>query len=78
MQEYKCNLVKKRYLKILVIGVNIDTKELLLALEDIDEKNNWCEDYRWAIKGEYVLENKYIKIKSVLVVDCAYDSNRNL
>ncbi|MBA3750731.1 MAG: IS5 family transposase [Nitrosopumilus sp.] len=63
---------KKGYLKI-HIAVNIETKEIL-ALEVTDEKVHDGKVMEQLV--EQVLENKNIKIKSVLA-DGAYDSNKN-
>jgi IS5 family transposase len=71
MQD-KWNIGKKGYLKIHV-AVDINTKELL-ALEVTDEKLHDGKVMEQLV--EQVLENKNIKIKSVLA-DGAYDSNRN-
>jgi Transposase DDE domain len=71
MQD-KWNVGKKGYLKIHV-AVNINTKEIL-ALEVTDEKVHDGKVMKQLV--EQVLENKNIKIKSVLA-DGAYDSNKN-
>ena len=63
---------ERGYLKIHV-AVDINTKELL-ALEVTDEKLHDGKVMEQLV--EQVLENKNIKIKSVLA-DSAYDSNRN-
>ncbi len=71
MQD-KWNIGKRGYLKIHV-AVDINTRELL-ALEVTDEKLHDGKIMEQLV--EQVLENKNIKIKSVLA-DGAYDSNRN-
>ena len=68
---------KKGYLKIHV-AVNIKTKEIL-ALEVTDEKVH--DGKQMNVLVEYVLKrnnnNKNNKIKTAVLADGAYDSNKN-
>ncbi len=68
----KWNIGKKGYLKIHV-SVNIKTKEFLVS-KVTDEKVYDGKVMEQLVK--HVLENKDVKVKSVLVDD-AYDSNKN-
>lgn len=66
---------KKGYLKIHVVAVNINTKQIL-ALEVTDEKVHDSKVVKSLVEG--MLNNNHnIKIKSFLRDGASYDSNEN-